>query len=134
MTDEVVTSRLRLRANRCPLDLAIDPPLQNHIRAVPYIQTGTTLGAAIVIFRYISVLHSKENRALSRSSEQLEDFDRWYAATKLSGLSYRDALAIFAAMWRHAALLNEDFPAPWEDDIQADIELARVLNASVNHR
>jgi hypothetical protein len=134
MTDEVVTSRPRLRANHCPLDLAINRPLQNHICAVPYIQTRKTLGAAFVIFRCVSVLHSKENRALIRSSEQLEDFDRWYAATKLSGLSYRDALAIFAAMWRHAALLNEDFPGPWEDDIQADIELARVLNASVTYR
>jgi hypothetical protein len=62
------------------------------------------------------------------SVERLEDFERWYASTHLSRRSYLEALAVFAGLWRHARLLNPDFPGDWEADIEADIELARVLN------
>jgi hypothetical protein len=66
------------------------------------------------------------------SSRQLEDFDRWYAASELARLSYSDALANFSGLWRYARQINEDFPTCWKEDIEADIELARVLNSVVD--
>lgn len=65
-----------------------------------------------------------------RSSERLEQFERDYARTELAQRSYAEALAIFEALWRHACELNPDFPGHWREDIDPDIELARVLNAS----
>jgi hypothetical protein len=44
------------------------------------------------------------------------------------GRTYLEALAVFAALWRHASHMNEDFPGDWQADIAADVELARVLN------
>lgn len=68
------------------------------------------------------------------SSKRLEEFERWHASTELARLSYLDALAIFTGLWRHARQVNEEFPGPWGDDILADIELARVLNADTRQR
>jgi hypothetical protein len=68
------------------------------------------------------------------STKRLEEFERWHASAELARLTYADALAIFTGLWRHARQLNEAFPGPWEDDIQADIELARVLNADTGQR
>lgn len=62
------------------------------------------------------------------SVERLEEFDRWYASEVLSRRSYHEALRVFAALWRHARRLNPEFPGNWEEDVKADIELARVLN------
>jgi hypothetical protein len=75
----------------------------------------------------------KGAHALIRSSERLEEFDRWYASQRLARLSYADALAIFTGLWQHAKLLSDGFPGPWEPDIEADIELARVLNGITRH-
>lgn len=68
-----------------------------------------------------------------RSSKRLEEFEREYAATHRVHLSYHHALGIFTALWRHARQINPGFPGPWEDDIEADIELARVLNGVGRH-
>jgi hypothetical protein len=65
---------------------------------------------------------------LIRSSERLQEFERWYASTQLAQRSYQEALAVYAALWKHARALNPDFPSDWERDVEADIELARVLN------
>jgi hypothetical protein len=43
-------------------------------------------------------------------------------------MEYPEALKRFAAMWCQARLLNEGFGESWEEDIKADIELARILN------
>jgi hypothetical protein len=63
-----------------------------------------------------------------RSPEKLREFDRWYAQTRSAKRSYHDALAIYEALWRHARQLRPDWPSDWRTDIEADIELARVLN------
>ena len=63
-----------------------------------------------------------------RSTERLREFERWYSATHIAPRSYGEALAIFAALWRHARRLNPDFPSHWQEDVKADVELARVLN------
>jgi hypothetical protein len=43
-------------------------------------------------------------------------------------LTYHEALTRFTALWVYARRVNPDFPVAWQDDIAADIELARVLN------
>jgi hypothetical protein len=48
---------------------------------------------------------------------------------EVSGLlTYREAVARFTALWVYARRVNPDFQTPWEIDVAADIELARVLN------
>jgi hypothetical protein len=64
-----------------------------------------------------------------RPTERLHAFEHWYAQTHLAPLSYEEALEIFAALWRHAREVNPDFPGDWRSDIEADIRLARALNA-----
>jgi hypothetical protein len=61
-------------------------------------------------------------------SREIAEIERRYAREVLSELTYREALAIFTALWVHAQRLNPDFPGPWEEDIAPDLELARVLN------
>lgn len=63
-----------------------------------------------------------------RVTESLRDFELWYAANRTAKRSYQEALAVFSALWIHARQLHPAFPSPWEADIAADIELARVLN------
>lgn len=64
-----------------------------------------------------------------RPSPRLEEFERWYAREHVEKLTYEDALEIFAALWQHARAVNPDFPGDWREDVQVDIEVARVLNA-----
>jgi hypothetical protein len=63
-----------------------------------------------------------------RHTEKLAQFERWYSATHVASRSFDDALAIFAALWDEACQLAPQMPTDWREDIQADIELARVLN------
>lgn len=63
-----------------------------------------------------------------RSTRKLAELDEWYARTRISSMSYEEALAVFTALWQHARQLNPEFPGPWEEDIAPDLELARVLN------
>ncbi|MEX2583650.1 MAG: hypothetical protein WD766_10265 [Gemmatimonadota bacterium] len=63
-----------------------------------------------------------------RSSPLLDQLDRQYARETLGDLSYREALAIFEALWREACALNPDFPGDWKDDIGPDLNIARALN------
>lgn len=76
----------------------------------------------------------REAEKLIRSSERLRDFERSYAAADQSQRSYRDALDIFAALWRYARQMNPTFPGGWEQDVEPDIELARVLNGLPQER
>ena len=43
-------------------------------------------------------------------------------------LSYEEALARFAALWAHAREVRPDLGADWEEDVQADVAVARALN------
>ena len=54
--------------------------------------------------------------------------EREYTKRYVARRSYHEALTIYTALWRHARLLNRDFPADWRHDVEADIELARVLH------
>ncbi|MBI4545883.1 MAG: hypothetical protein HY703_11855 [Gemmatimonadetes bacterium] len=63
-----------------------------------------------------------------RHTEELADVDRRYARQVLAGLDYRAALAHFTALWMEARRLNPEFPTAWLRALDADLELARVLN------
>ncbi len=62
------------------------------------------------------------------ASQRLREFERRYASTVVDARSYQEALGIFTALWQHASRLQPAFPGDWREDVQADIELARVLN------
>jgi hypothetical protein len=61
-------------------------------------------------------------------SPEIEALERRYLHGVTGAMSHLEAIALFAALWAHARTLNPHFPGPWQDDIGADIELARVLN------
>ena len=63
-----------------------------------------------------------------RATERLEAFERQHAIERAEATGYQEALAIFRALWAEAVALNEDFPGDWRNDVEADVELARVLN------
>lgn len=62
-----------------------------------------------------------------RSPDDLAAVDRRYAREILAQATYQEALAHFRALWEHALKLNPAFPASGVEDLDADIELARVL-------
>jgi len=64
-----------------------------------------------------------------RRTEELDALDREYVRVYIGPLDYRSTLSRFAQWWRYARKLNPGFTDAWIDDVQADIELARVLNA-----
>ena len=61
-------------------------------------------------------------------AKEVRELERKYTREVTGSLTYKEALARFSSMWAHARKLNPDFPGPWEEDIAADLELARVLN------
>lgn len=63
-----------------------------------------------------------------RSTDRLRELDRRYASTVVAQRTYEEALAIFSGLWVHARRLNPTIADDWAHDIEADIELARVLN------
>ena len=63
-----------------------------------------------------------------QSPERLQKLDADYQRERLRSLTYEQALAIFAALWDHARLVNPQVGRDWESDLAADIALARVLN------
>lgn len=69
-----------------------------------------------------------------RHTEKLAQFERWYSATHLASRSFDEALVIFAALWDEARQLRPEMPTDWREDVQADIELARVLNGIPGRR
>ena len=56
----------------------------------------------------------------------LEDADR---RSTLRLMTYYEALDRYQALWDEARLLNPHIGATWLEDVQCDIEVARVLNA-----
>jgi hypothetical protein len=63
-----------------------------------------------------------------QNSEELQRFEREYVRRRYAHMTYAEALHIFAQLWQHAKLVNPDFTNNWYEDVEADLELARVLN------
>jgi hypothetical protein len=63
-----------------------------------------------------------------RHTRSLEDVHRRYVREVLAGRTYREAVAVFEALWRQALLLNPEFPGDWRQDIAPDLAVARAVN------
>lgn len=63
-----------------------------------------------------------------RDPEKVADLERRFARERLARMSYADALAIFAALWQEASMLNPQFPGNWRDDLEADFAVGRAVN------
>jgi hypothetical protein len=51
------------------------------------------------------------------------------AAAVTYARTWHEALDIVLQLWEEARALNPDLGADWEHDVQADIRMARTLNA-----
>ena len=63
-----------------------------------------------------------------RRTPELDELERDHARRTLARMTYEDALAIFAALWREACIVNPNFPGHWADDLEPDLAIARALN------
>ena len=64
-----------------------------------------------------------------KDSETLQAFERQYLQNPDNYVSYKEALAQYASLWKeaqHLGAFNSEFSLK---DIQDDIEVARTLNA-----
>jgi hypothetical protein len=62
-------------------------------------------------------------------TRELDELDRAFARTHTARLDYETALRRFTALWVYARKIRPDFPTFELKDLEADVELARVLNA-----
>lgn len=72
----------------------------------------------------IAILES----TMIRSSPRLAELEARYQREAYAGLSYEQALRRFAALWAEAVLVNPDIGADWEEDLAADLAIARAVN------
>ena len=56
------------------------------------------------------------------------EFEARYRREARRDLGYREALAIFEALWAHAREINPRLGDEWREDLQADIDTARALH------
>lgn len=61
-------------------------------------------------------------------NHELDALHRSHVRTYVAPLDYRSALVRFVRLWAYARKVRPDFTEDWVTDVQADIELARVLN------
>jgi hypothetical protein len=64
-----------------------------------------------------------------REQQALYDFERWYAASLDTLLPYADAVRLYEELWlrgRECGAIDDANPL---EGIEADIEMARTLNA-----
>jgi hypothetical protein len=63
-----------------------------------------------------------------RSSDRVHEMEAGWARSLYATMDYPEALARFTALWNQAELLSPGMGQDWEEDIKADIALARILN------
>jgi hypothetical protein len=65
-----------------------------------------------------------------RRTQELDAIERRYLREQVAELTYGEALAVFAALWREAQALNPDYPydCDWRVDIEPDLAIARAIN------
>ena len=68
-----------------------------------------------------------------KSPDKIRESEAAWNREIYSGMGYLEALARFEALWIQARLVNPESGHTWEEDIEADITLARVLNGLPAH-
>ena len=68
-----------------------------------------------------------------KSTDRLRESEIDWNRALYSTMEYPEALERFAALWEQAARVHQDIGMEWEEDIKADITLARVLNGLPAH-
>lgn len=63
-----------------------------------------------------------------RNWRRVEELERHYEREALEDLSYGEALRRFGALWAEALLLNPEIGDDWEEDLAADLAIARAVN------
>ena len=63
-----------------------------------------------------------------KSPDRIREAEAAWSRSLYVSMDYHEALKRYAALWSQARLLSTGFSESWEDDIKADIELARILN------
>ena len=63
-----------------------------------------------------------------RDTQRLRDFEARYRRQAYRDMTYRDALAIFEALWVEAREMRDDLGVDWRVDLEVDLEVARTLN------
>jgi hypothetical protein len=66
-------------------------------------------------------------------SPLLTSFEARYARDAYRRLTYQDALALFTGLWMEARQLHPDFGSDWQNDLAADIAVARAVNGLPPH-
>ena len=63
-----------------------------------------------------------------QSTDRLRDLERRWEAERYRDMDFREALALFAALWTEARTLRPDLGARWREDLEADLAVARAVN------
>ncbi|MCE2424153.1 MAG: hypothetical protein J4F45_03465 [Pseudomonadales bacterium] len=63
-----------------------------------------------------------------RDTQRLRDFEARYRRQAYRDMTYREALAIFEALWVEAREMRDDLGVDWRVDLEVDLEVARTLN------
>ena len=63
-----------------------------------------------------------------KSPDRIREAEAAWSRSVYASMDYPEKLKRYAALWHQARLLNAGFGESWEEDIKADIELARILN------
>jgi len=65
---------------------------------------------------------------MMKDPDRVKALERDYNRRTYGSMEYREKLRRYEIMWMHAVRLDPEFGKRWQEDIQADITLARILN------
>lgn len=65
---------------------------------------------------------------MQKDSQKVDALEIAHDRRTYGPMAYLEKLRRFEALWMHAVLLDPLFGRRWQEDIQADLILARVLN------
>ena len=84
--------------------------------------------------RVVCAVAARNERATAYIAGMLNPTAQWRAFERddevatYGRMSYSDALARFERLWRHARAMHPDVGEDWEEDIAADLAVARAVN------
>ena len=63
-----------------------------------------------------------------QATKRLAELEARYQRETFRDLTFEDALGIFTGLWNEARELNSEFGLDWEEDLEADLAVARAVN------